>query len=83
MTRLLARFRVALGFGLAAVVLWVATPTWPSLALGGAIALAGEALRLWAAGHLEKSKEVTSSGDRKSTRLNSSHLKLSRMPSSA
>lgn len=68
MTRLLARFRVALGFVFAAVVLWLADPTWRSLAIGGAIAVAGEALRLWAAGHLEKSKEVTSSGPYRFTR---------------
>jgi protein-S-isoprenylcysteine O-methyltransferase Ste14 len=59
---LLARFRVPLGFLLGAIVLWLAQPTWPSLARGAVFALAGEALRLWAAGHLEKSKEVTRSG---------------------
>jgi protein-S-isoprenylcysteine O-methyltransferase Ste14 len=61
-TRWLARWRVTLGFLLAALVLWLASPTWPSWAMGGAIALAGEALRIWAAGHLEKSREVTRSG---------------------
>lgn len=58
----LARRRVLLGFVVGAVVLWLAQPTWDSLLLGGVFALAGEALRLWAAGHLEKSKEVTRSG---------------------
>lgn len=62
MRRLLTRFRVALGFGLAGVVLWMAQPTWPTLAAGAAVAAGGELLRLWAAGHLEKSLEVTSSG---------------------
>jgi hypothetical protein len=33
-----------------------------TLAAGAPIALAGEALRVWAAGHLSKSREVTSSG---------------------
>lgn len=62
MTRLLARWRVFLGFVFAAMVLWLATPSPQSLAIGAAIAIVGESIRLWAAGHLEKSKEVTSSG---------------------
>ena len=68
MTRLLARWRVFLGFVFAAIVLWFATPSPQSLALGAVIALAGEMLRTWAAGHLEKSKEVTSSGPYRFTR---------------
>jgi protein-S-isoprenylcysteine O-methyltransferase Ste14 len=68
MTRLLARWRVFLGFVFAAIVLWLATPTLRSLVIGGAIALLGESIRLWAAGHLEKSKEVTSSGPYRYTR---------------
>lgn len=62
MTRLLARFRVALGFLLAAVVLWLARPEWPTWIAGAIIAACGELLRVWAAGHLEKSREVTTSG---------------------
>ena len=60
--RFLARKRVPLGFltSVAAVVL--ARPTWASWRTGLAIALAGEALRVWSAGHLEKSREVTRSG---------------------
>jgi protein-S-isoprenylcysteine O-methyltransferase Ste14 len=68
MTRLLARWRVFLGFVFAAIVVWLATPTPRSLAIGAAIALVGESIRLWAAGHLEKSKEVTSSGPYRYTR---------------
>ena len=68
MTRWLARWRVFLGFVLAAFVLWLAAPTRNSLLLGGAIAIAGECLRLWAAGHLEKSVEVTRSGPYRYTR---------------
>lgn len=60
--RVLARYRVALGFLMAALTVWLARPTPASLAAGAAIALAGEALRIWAAGHVEKSREVTSSG---------------------
>jgi protein-S-isoprenylcysteine O-methyltransferase Ste14 len=40
----------------------LARPTPQSIAIGGAIALTGEVLRLWAAGHLEKGREVTRSG---------------------
>lgn len=68
MTRLLARWRVFLGFVFAVVVLWLATPSPQSLAIGAAIAIIGESIRLWAAGHLEKSKEVTSSGPYRYTR---------------
>ncbi|MDP3716295.1 MAG: isoprenylcysteine carboxylmethyltransferase family protein [Acidobacteriota bacterium] len=68
MTRLLARWRVFLGFVFAALVLWLASPTPTSLLLGAAIAVTGECLRLWAAGHLEKSKEVTRSGPYRYTR---------------
>lgn len=60
--RVLARYRVALGSVLALVTLWLARPSRASLVSGAVIACAGAALRLWAAGHVEKSREVTSSG---------------------
>lgn len=58
----LARRRVVTGFAVAVVAFALATPTWTTLVAGTAIALAGEALRLWAAGHLVKGREVTTSG---------------------
>jgi protein-S-isoprenylcysteine O-methyltransferase Ste14 len=58
----LARFRVALGFVFGVLVLVLAQPTAASLALGMSIAACGEAIRVWAAGHLRKSREVTVSG---------------------
>lgn len=58
----LARLRVTLGFVGGAVVLWFAHPTWATLAAGALIAMAGEGIRVWAAGHLEKGREVTMSG---------------------
>ena len=64
----IARRRVMLGFVAAGVVLWLAEPTWWSVAAGAAIAAAGEAIRFWAAGHLEKSREVTRSGPYRFTR---------------
>jgi protein-S-isoprenylcysteine O-methyltransferase Ste14 len=60
--RWLARWRVPLGFLCSGVVLWLARPTVASLAWGSGIAVLGEAIRVWAAGHLEKSREVTRSG---------------------
>ncbi len=64
----LARKRVALGFATAAAVLIVSTPTWRTWRFGLAVALAGEAIRMWAAGHLEKSREITRSGPYRWTR---------------
>jgi protein-S-isoprenylcysteine O-methyltransferase Ste14 len=54
--------RVPLGFTSGLVVLWLADPSVASLAGGGVVACIGEALRVWAAGHLQKSREVTASG---------------------
>ncbi len=51
-----------LGFVACAVVLWLAKPSGVSLLAGAPVAALGQALRLWAAGHLNKSNEVTSSG---------------------
>jgi protein-S-isoprenylcysteine O-methyltransferase Ste14 len=59
---LLARFRVALGWVFAPLVLIVANPSRQSIVVGSLVALGGEAIRFWAAGHLNKSREVTSSG---------------------
>lgn len=60
--KFLVRRRVALG-GLAVLVAIVfGDPTWVRWSVGLAIAVAGEALRVWAAGHLEKNSEVTTSG---------------------
>jgi phospholipid methyltransferase len=53
---------VTLGFLVGALVLWLAQPTSSTLAAGTAIAIAGEGLRIWAAGHLNKAREVTTSG---------------------
>ena len=68
LVKFLARWRVTLGFVFAAVVLWLATPSPNSLMIGAAIAIVGESIRTWAAGHLEKSKEVTRSGPYRYTR---------------
>src|SRR5687768_1693302 len=64
----LARRRVFLGFVTAAATAMLAQPTWRSWWTGLAIAIVGEAIRVWAAGHLEKSREVTRSGPYRWTR---------------
>jgi protein-S-isoprenylcysteine O-methyltransferase Ste14 len=66
--KFLTRFRVFLGFVFAAIALYLATPTRTTLLLGATVSGLGELIRLWAAGHLEKSKEVTRSGPYQFTR---------------
>jgi protein-S-isoprenylcysteine O-methyltransferase Ste14 len=66
--RALVRLRVPLGFACAAASFWLATPTPRSLLVGLAIMLPGEALRVWAAGHIDKGREITSSGPYRFTR---------------
>ena len=62
LVEMLARRRVALGFGAAAVALLFAHPRWPTWSTGLVVAACGEAIRIWAAGHLEKGREITRSG---------------------
>lgn len=59
---LVAKLRVPSGFLLVAAFLWLAAPTRGSLAAGLPVALLGLALRAWAAGHLEKNLQLTTSG---------------------
>lgn len=58
----IARLRVPLGYALGLAALWFASPTPRSLAVGAAVGAVGEAVRIWAAGHLEKGREVTHTG---------------------
>ena len=60
--RRLSRLRVPLGFAGSLCVAVLASPTWTSLAWGALVAALGEAIRMWASGHLEKGREVTQSG---------------------
>jgi protein-S-isoprenylcysteine O-methyltransferase Ste14 len=57
-----AKLRVPGGFVLVAAFLWLASPTTGSLAIGLPVAGLGLALRAWAAGHLEKNRELAQSG---------------------
>lgn len=61
MTRL-ARYRVHLGFLAAIAALVLARPNAVSWRSGLVIAVVGECVRLWAAGHIEKGREITRSG---------------------
>jgi len=56
------RIRVPLGFLFAAFYIWRSHPSWPSLAIGIPIACAGIAVRALASGHIQKNREVTTSG---------------------
>jgi Phospholipid methyltransferase len=62
LTIFLSRRRVTLGFVVGVIVLLLARPNATTLAVGGSVAAVGEMLRVWAAGHLNKGREVTSSG---------------------
>jgi protein-S-isoprenylcysteine O-methyltransferase Ste14 len=68
LTSLLARYRVRLGFVAAAAAAWLAAPTLSTWTIGALVTLLGEGLRIWAAGHLEKGREVTASGPYRWTR---------------
>jgi len=56
------RWRVPLGFVCAAIFFLLSTPRPLTLALGGAIALPGLALRAWASGHLRKNDALAVTG---------------------
>jgi protein-S-isoprenylcysteine O-methyltransferase Ste14 len=58
----IARWRVPAGFASAVVVAALARPHARSLVAGASVAAIGELLRVWAAGHVDKSREVTKSG---------------------
>jgi len=62
LVEIVARLRVASGFACGVLVLWLATPTKATIVYGLMVAAVGEWLRVWAAGHLNKSREVTRSG---------------------
>ncbi|HYN08285.1 MAG TPA: isoprenylcysteine carboxylmethyltransferase family protein [Vicinamibacterales bacterium] len=58
----LTRLRVPLGFACAGIAFWLAHPRPLSVAAGMSVAAIGELVRLWAAGHIEKGREITRSG---------------------
>jgi protein-S-isoprenylcysteine O-methyltransferase Ste14 len=56
------RIRVPLSFAFAALYLWLAQPTLPSIALGSAFVILGLSVRAFASGHVKKNEELTTSG---------------------
>jgi len=68
LTETLYRWRVRAGTLSLFVILAFARPSVKSLVAGGLVALAGLAVRAWAAGHLRKEKELTISGPYQYTR---------------
>jgi len=62
------RWRVPLGFVCAVVFVLLAKPNRLSLAVGGAVALLGLALRAWASGHIRKNSRLAVSGPYAHTR---------------
>ena len=56
------RIRVPLGFVFAAFYLWIARPSWESIAIGTLIAIPGIVLRARASGHVKKNEELTTTG---------------------
>lgn len=56
------RIRVPVGFVFAALYLWLARPSWISIAGGGVIVVVGLALRAYASGHVVKAAELTTTG---------------------
>lgn len=57
-----AKLRVPAGFVLILAFLYFASPDVQSLAIGVPVAFAGLLLRAWAAGHLEKNRQLAVSG---------------------
>jgi protein-S-isoprenylcysteine O-methyltransferase Ste14 len=57
-----SRYRVPVGWVLGVLVLVLARPTPRSLLLGLPLAVLGEAIRVWASGHIEKTKRLATGG---------------------
>jgi len=64
----LSRVRVRAGYTAGAFALFFAEPTRTSLVAGGALALLGELVRIWASGHIEKTHRLATGGPYAHTR---------------
>ena len=60
--RIARRIRVPLGFCFAAAFLWLARPTWKTMALSLLLVVPGVWLRGYAAGYVKKNAELTRTG---------------------
>jgi protein-S-isoprenylcysteine O-methyltransferase Ste14 len=56
------RIRVPLGFLFAVLYLWLARPTWLSMALGAIVIVPGLLIRALASGHVRKNESLATSG---------------------
>ena len=61
-SRILGYFRLAVVYLFVGMLVWFSRPTVNLLAAGTLFVLLGEAVRMWAAGHLVKSLELIDSG---------------------
>ena len=61
-SRIARRIRVPVGFVFAVLYLWLARPTWTSIAAGAMVTAPGILLRALASGHVKKNEELTTSG---------------------
>jgi protein-S-isoprenylcysteine O-methyltransferase Ste14 len=64
----LSRLRVPLGYVFGALALYLARPTALCIVLGLPLVAAGEGIRLWASGHIEKTKALATGGPYAHTR---------------
>jgi protein-S-isoprenylcysteine O-methyltransferase Ste14 len=64
----MSRLRVPAGYLVGALVIVLARPSPLALAAGAALAAAGEAVRLWASGHIEKTRRLATGGPYAHTR---------------
>jgi protein-S-isoprenylcysteine O-methyltransferase Ste14 len=58
----ISALRVRLGFAIGMAVLLLASPTPLSMAVGFGFCVAGEAVRVWASGHIEKMRALATGG---------------------
>jgi protein-S-isoprenylcysteine O-methyltransferase Ste14 len=61
-SRIARRIRIPLGFTFAIFYIWIAHPSIPSLIVGTLVLLPGLLLRGLASGHVQKDKQLTTSG---------------------
>ena len=64
----LSRLRVPAGWLAGVLLLALARPSPATLVFGAALAAAGEAVRLWASGHIEKTRRLATGGPYAHTR---------------
>lgn len=63
-----SRFRVPAGYAAGLLALWLARPNGLSLVWSLPLVAGGEALRLWASGHIEKTRRLATGGPYAHTR---------------